>query len=54
MRTYECRFYGREAGALGVRYWITATVEAASIDDARLKLYDRWEHITDLSVSIID
>ena len=54
MRTYECQFYGREAGALGVLYWITVTVEAASIDDARLKLYDSWEHITDLSVSIID
>lgn len=42
---YEVQFYGRRIGALGVTYPITAVVDAATEDAARLQLYETYEHI---------
>lgn len=45
MKTYTAHFTGRKVGAIGIRYAINTTVEAESIEDAKLRLYDRYEHI---------
>ena len=44
-REYKLSFVGRETGALGITYSITATVTAHDDKSARLALYDRYEHI---------
>jgi hypothetical protein len=49
--TYIARFYGRTKGAIGIFYWITAEVDGADPDAARLALYDRYEHIQRLTLS---
>lgn len=45
MTKYRVSFVGRTAGAIGITYPIVAEVEAASEEEARLKLYDRYESI---------
>jgi hypothetical protein len=45
MTKYRVSFIGRTAGAIGITYPIVAEVEAASEEEARLKLYDRYEWI---------
>ena len=47
-------FYGREAGAIGALSWWDITVEAPSIDAARLKLYETHEHIRIESIERVD
>jgi hypothetical protein len=51
MKTYTARFYGRLKGALGVSYWIETQVEVDAIETARIKLYDRYEHISHLTLT---
>jgi len=41
MTKYRVSFIGRTAGAIGITYPIVAEVEAASEEEARLKLYDQ-------------
>lgn len=48
MAQYEARFIGRNAGALGVRSDIIATVQGSTPEQARLNLYERFEHISNL------
>lgn len=48
MKNYTFTFIGRETGAIGIRYQITATVQAKNQRDAELKLYDRYEHIGEI------
>jgi hypothetical protein len=48
--TYQAKFIGRTLGAIGIEYWIHTTVEAASPEEARLNLYQRYEHIRVLSL----
>ncbi len=43
---WQVSFNGRTAGAIGITYPITDTVEADTEEEARLKLYDKYEHIT--------
>jgi hypothetical protein len=50
MKTYEVRFYGRTIGAIGILYWITDTVQAENEEAAKLKLYDKYEHISILTI----
>ena len=50
--TYQIAFYGRKRGALGIRYRIVVSVEAPSEEIARLKLYDDYEHISVIEVTI--
>lgn len=53
MKTYKVMFYGRTAGALGVCYWIEDIIEAPNMESIRLALYDKYEHITNLSAEEI-
>jgi len=39
-------FVGRQAGAIGITYPITETIEAETEEAARLAMYDRYEHIS--------
>ncbi len=48
---YTATFVGRGIGAIGVFYPITALVEGLNEKDARLKLYNRYEHITHLKLT---
>ncbi len=46
MKTYYFRFYGRQNGAIGILMYYNAEVKAENYDQALLKLYDRYEHIS--------
>lgn len=43
---YTAHFFGRAKGAIGIFHPCTATVEAANLEEAQLKLYDTHEHIS--------
>lgn len=45
MSTYECKFIGRESGAIGISSYCKMTIEAETADQAHLKLYDTHEDI---------
>lgn len=45
MTKYRVSFIGRTLGAIGITYPIVAEVEAASEDEARLKLYDHYDSV---------
>jgi hypothetical protein len=51
--TYRAQFTGRLAGAIGIFHPITTTVEGDDPAAARLALYDRFEHITGLTLTPI-
>jgi hypothetical protein len=48
---YKAAFTGRTVGAIGIFYPITATVEAKDKQAAETKLYDRYEHIQQLTLT---
>lgn len=50
MKTFECRFTGRQVGAIGIFYKCKVRVEATSEPAAHSKLYDTHEHITGLKI----
>lgn len=50
MNTYKAAFCGRKVGADGIRYLIETTVEADNKESANLRLYDQYEHISDLKL----
>ena len=54
MKTYKATFYGRKVGAIGIRYLIEDTVSADNKEAARLKLYDKYEHISDLKLKEVE
>ncbi len=43
---YLLRFFARKKGALGLTDHYERTIKAPSIEDARLKLYDEFDHIS--------
>ena len=45
MRIYYFEGYARQAGAIGARHKFNAEVHAETEDQARLALYENWEHI---------
>ena len=49
-KKYICTFIGRTSGAIGITYPITAFVWADNEKEAELKLYDKYEHISQLSI----
>jgi hypothetical protein len=56
MLRYQCSFVGREVGAIGIFYPIVHTVESETKLDGeqiRLKLYDNFEHISELKIKPI-
>lgn len=54
MKTYKVKFSGRKIGALGVSYVMHTTVKADSVEDARLKLYENYDHISLLSCESLE
>lgn len=52
MKIYDFEFIGREKNALGITYRIQASRMAGSEDDARLALYDAYEHVIVNSVTV--
>lgn len=52
MKTFNISFIGRYKNALGIRERFTEKVKAPSYDDAVLKLYDKYEHISVLKFDI--
>lgn len=48
---YIASFIGRKAGAIGRFYPITAETHGDNEDEARLNLYDRYEHIQQLKLT---
>ena len=51
MRTFYLSFLGRLVGSIGVTYPQFAEVQANDLDEATLKLYDHFEHISKLELS---
>jgi hypothetical protein len=51
MKNFKIQFTGKQKNAIGKSYKITETVEAENIDNAKLKLYDNYEHIHVLKVN---
>ena len=45
MKTYYCEGTARLKNAIGVTYHFSDTVQAENEEQARIKLYDTWEHI---------
>ena len=50
MKTYDATFFGKTKGALGIKSWITTTVKGETPEAARLNLYERYEHIQNLTL----
>ena len=50
MTTYTVKFTGRTNGAIGIFYPITETVQAENEEAAKLKLYEKYEHITNIQI----
>ena len=42
---FTIKFTGRTKGAIGIFQEFTETVEAETIDQAIIKLYDNYEHV---------
>lgn len=46
MNTYYFEGMARQCGAIGITHPFNAEVRAKTLDEAKLKLYDDWEHIS--------
>jgi hypothetical protein len=51
MKTYKIQFSAVTLGAIGKKQKFTETVSANNLYEANLKLYDKYDHITLLSVN---
>ena len=51
MKTYTAKFTGREVNAIGIFYPITTTVQGENEEQARINLYERYEHIMGLTLT---
>ena len=49
-RRYIVRFFGRKAGALGVRYWVDAEVYADDDYATFLALYDQYDNVSSFQI----
>ena len=53
MKKFKVSFTGRKSGAIGITYKISETIEAsnnAKKEDLLLKLYNTYEHISNLKI----
>lgn len=50
METYDITFTARLRGAIGVTHRARERVEAHTPDEARLKLYEKYEHVSDWKI----
>ena len=53
MKKYQAIFIGRKIHAIGICYLIIDTVYAENRKSARLKLYEKYEHISSLTFKVI-
>lgn len=53
LNKYNCSFTGREVGAIGVFFHVNYTVEAKNEELAHLKIYDKYEHLTDVKIELV-
>lgn len=51
---YLATFKGRRRNAIGKRYEVTAGAVGNNEDEARISLYENWEHITGLVLAPLD
>ena len=51
MKEWQATFTGRKVGALGKCSYVSCTVTGNTEEDARVHLYDTYEHITNLKLS---
>ena len=51
MKNFKLHFLARKNTSIGKRLKFTETIEAENIDNAKLKLYDNYEHIHVLKVN---
>jgi hypothetical protein len=42
--------HGRKVGAIGISYGFAASVEAKDVEDAKIRIYDTYEHIHNMHV----
>lgn len=52
INVYRARFWGRKVGSIGLPDHYFTTVAGVNEEDARLRLYDRFEHITGLEMTL--
>lgn len=45
MKTYKITFRGREKNAIGISYTITDFFSGENEDQARISMYDKYDHI---------
>ena len=50
MKYFKANFSGRTIGALGITYTIATLVSGATIEQAQVNLYNRFEHIQNLDL----
>lgn len=50
MKNYVAKFVGRRINAIGIFHEIIATVSADDKEKARIRLYDRFDHIAGLEL----
>lgn len=50
MRTWQASFKGRQKGAIGVFYHINVEVMADTLNEVIEKLYEKYEHISELKI----
>jgi len=51
---YKANFIGRKRGAIGINYSIETITEGKDKNEAGLKLYDEYEHISQLKLTELD
>jgi len=51
---YHISGYGRKVGALGRIGYFSKYIEAPSEEEAKIKIYDYYEHISKMNIRIVD
>jgi hypothetical protein len=54
VKKYRLAGWGRKVGAIGVSSFFVCDVNADNEADARLRVYDHYEHISQLHVVSVD
>jgi hypothetical protein len=52
INVYKARFYGKKVGSIGLPSPYVTTVTGINRQDAELRLYDRFEHISGLDMRL--
>lgn len=54
MKTYRLAGWARKVGAIGIKSFFVCDIVAENEEQARLRLYDQYEHISQLCVVSVD